>query len=114
MSTDASYEQTARFYDAAYASLPSLGPDAAFYEQLAVASGGPVLELGCGTGRTLLPIARRQLDCAGIDASPAMLARFRAKSGAEKIALTQARMESFDLGRRFKFIFSAFRAFQHL
>jgi ubiquinone/menaquinone biosynthesis C-methylase UbiE len=115
MTIDPSYESTARFYDAAYAAMPSLGPDAQFYEKLAAEIGGPVLEVGCGTGRVLLPIATREIECAGVDASPAMLDEFRRKPGAETIALSCARMQSFDLGdRRFRLIYSAFRAFQHL
>jgi len=115
MSTDLSYESTARYYDSAYGALPFLGPDAEFYKTLAVESGGPVLELGCGTGRVLLPIAARGIACAGVDLSPAMLEIFRRRPGAEAVALSCGRMESFDLGgRRFRLIFSAFRAFQHL
>lgn len=68
-----------------------------------------------GTGRVLLPIATRGIECAGVDASPAMLDEFRRKPGAGTIALSCARMQSFDLGdRRFRLIYSAFRAFQHL
>ena len=115
MSTDESYERSARYYDAAYAAQKSLGPDARFYEQLAVETGGPVLELGCGTGRVLLPIAARGLACTGIDASPAMLAQLCTKPGARGITTAVARMESFDLGSAcFRLIYSAFRAFQHL
>ena len=115
MTIDPSYESTARFYDAAHAAMPSLGPDARFYEKLAAEIGGPVLEVGCGTGRVLLPIAARGIECAGIDASPAMLDECRRKPGAGSIALSCARMQSFDLGeRRFRLIYSAFRAFQHL
>ena len=78
MTIDPSYESTARLYDAAYAAMPSLGPDAQFYEKLAAEIGGPVLEVGCGTGRVLLPIATHGIECAGIDASPAMLDEFAA------------------------------------
>ena len=115
MSTTQSYEYTARFYDSAYSTASTVRADVAFYEDLAVACGGPVLELGCGTGRTLLPIAARGLACTGVDLSPAMLEQLRHKPGAAAIALSCARMESFDLaGQRFPLIFSAFRAFQHL
>lgn len=115
MSTDASYEYTARYYDGAYGAKATLGPDAIFYRELAVGCGGPVLELGCGTGRVLLPIAAQGIACTGVDASPAMLDEFRRKPGAEAVALASARMEDFDLpGWRFRLIFSAFRAFQHL
>ena len=115
MSTTESYEYTARYYDAAYDELSAQRADIGFYQQLAVECGGPVLELGCGTGRTLLPIAAQGLACTGLDLSPAMLDQFRRKPGAAAVTLTCARMESFDLGAaRFPLIFSAFRAFQHL
>lgn len=106
---------TARYYDAAYATMARLGPDAAFYLKLAREVGAPVLELGCGTGRVLLPIAAEGIPCAGVDSSPAMLAALRAKCPPETLRLAQAPMQSFDLGsERFGLIFSAFRAFQHL
>ncbi len=115
MSTDQSYEATAQYYDGAYATVTALGADVAFYKALAVAGGGPVLELGCGTGRVLLPIAAAGLACTGVDASPAMLDELRRKPGGAGVTLACARMESFDLpGRRFALIYSAFRAFQHL
>ena len=115
MSTTQSYEDAARYYDAAHEVMKTLGPDAGFYQLLARECGGPVLELGCGTGRVLLPIAAQGLACAGVDSSPAMLAQFRRKPGADAVALTCASMDAFDLGeKRFRLIFSAFRAFQHL
>lgn len=106
---------TARFYDAAYATLEHLGADVDFYRELARASGGPVLELGCGTGRALLAIASDGIECVGLDASPDMLAALRAKPGAEGLRLVEGRMQDLDVaGERFALIFSAFRAFQHL
>jgi SAM-dependent methyltransferase len=110
------YNRTvAKYYDRAYAARGGLGPDADFYRELAAESGGPVLELGCGTGRVLLDIAARGTDCAGVDSSEAMLTVLRNKPGAERLSLTCAPMQSFDLGdRRFALIFSAFRPFQHL
>ncbi|MGH9263431.1 MAG: class I SAM-dependent DNA methyltransferase [Acidimicrobiales bacterium] len=46
---------------------------------------GPVLELGIGTGRLALPLAARGVDVRGIDASPAMVERLRAKPGGDRI-----------------------------
>ena len=62
-------EVTAHYYDAAYAVLPGLGADVDFYRALAAASGGPVLELGCGTGRLIARIAEDGHACTGLDAS---------------------------------------------
>jgi SAM-dependent methyltransferase len=106
---------TARYYDAAYQSLATLGPDIEFYRALARDTGGPVLELGCGTGRALLPITEDGSACHGIDASQSMLDALVAKRPPPTLRLSRAAMQSFDLGgARFGLIFSAFRAFQHL
>lgn len=113
--TDSYGTVTARYYDAAYADMPTLGQDVSFYLQLAREAAGPVLELGCGTGRALLPIAREGIPCTGLDSSPAMLAVLAAKSPPESLRLVSAPMQDFDLGDdRFTLIFAAFRAFQHM
>jgi ubiquinone/menaquinone biosynthesis C-methylase UbiE len=51
--------------------------DVAFWQRLAAAQDGPVLELGCGTGRIAVPIARAGARIVGIDRSEEMLARAR-------------------------------------
>jgi SAM-dependent methyltransferase len=53
-----------------------------------LAGGGRALELGIGTGRIALPLARRGVTVHGIDLSRAMVARLRAKSGGEAIGVT--------------------------
>ena len=53
-----------------------------------LAGQGAALELGIGTGRIALPLARRGIRVHGIDLSDAMVARLRAKPGAEQIAVT--------------------------
>lgn len=50
-----------------------------------LAGDGPVLELGIGTGRLALPLAARGLEVHGIDSSPAMVDRLRAKPGGEAL-----------------------------
>jgi len=50
-----------------------------------LARGGPVLELAVGSGRLALPLAARGLEICGIDASPAMLDKLRAKPGGERV-----------------------------
>ena len=113
---DDSYGRTtARFYDAAYRDSPQVAGDVAFYRELAREGGGPVLELGCGTGRVLLPIAADGFPCTGLDASRHMLDALRAKSTFPNLRLVNAPMQRFDLpGEKFGLIFSAFRAFQHM
>ncbi len=51
--------------------------DIAFWQRLAVANDGPVLELGCGTGRVALPVVKAGAQLVGIDLSAPMLARAR-------------------------------------
>lgn len=106
---------SSRYYDAVYESLRGGSGDVEFYRRLARESGGPVLELGCGTGRVLLPIARDGIACVGVDQSPGMSAVVQGKNPPSNLRLVLGRMQSFDVGsERFRLIFSAFRSFQHL
>jgi SAM-dependent methyltransferase len=57
-----------------------------FLEKLA--DRGPALELGVGTGRIALSLAARGIRVDGIDISPAMVARLRAKPGGDQISVT--------------------------
>jgi SAM-dependent methyltransferase len=105
----------AELYDAASSRLRGSSGDAAFYFDLARRSGGPVLELGCGSGRVLLPIARKGIACVGLDPSRAMLDLLERRGIPSNLELVRGRMQDFDLpGRKFRLIYSAFRAFQHL
>ena len=105
----------ARHYDALNAVLRGASQDVVFYRALALESGGPVLELGCGTGRTLLPIAHAGIACVGVDASHDMLEVLRAKQPPANLELVHGLMETLDLGaRRFALITIPFRAFSHL
>lgn len=78
--------------------------------------GGPVLELGVGSGRLALPLADRALEVYGIDASRAMLDRLRAKPGAEALRLTEGDMAVLDLRDPppFSVVFVAFNTFFNL
>jgi SAM-dependent methyltransferase len=106
---------SSRYYDAVYESLRGGSGDIEFYRRLARESGGPVLELGCGTGRVLLPIARDGIACVGLDQSAGMSEVVRRKNPPPNLRVALGRMQSFDLGgERFRLIFSAFRSFQHL
>src|SRR5918996_3787797 len=74
-------ERVAERYDERYAHLSD--PAVAFLAELA--GEGPALELGIGTGRIALPLSQRGVRVHGIDLSEAMVARLRAKPGAEDI-----------------------------
>ncbi len=102
-------------YDALYAKLRDPAGDREFYAGLAREHGGPVLEVGCGTGRVLLPIARTGLPCAGVDPSPEMLDRLRGKQPPPTLELVESEVESMSLARRdYALVYAAFRVFQHL
>ncbi len=70
-------------YDALYDDVLDTETQVAVLAELA--EGGPVLEMGIGTGRLALPLAARGLRVAGIEASTVMVERLRAKPGAEAI-----------------------------
>jgi len=72
------YAVLAKYYDGAYAAMTDL-IDGPFYVDLAQRIGGPVLEIGCGTGRVLLPIARAGTTIHGVDSSLPMLGILREK-----------------------------------
>lgn len=94
--------------------------DVAFYVEEARATKGPTLELGCGSGRVLLPIARAGTDIVGLDGSHEMLARCTAKLGAEPANVRQRAtlhfgdVRDFDLGRTFPLAIAPFRVVQQL
>lgn len=94
--------------------------DVAFYVAEAQRAGGTVLEIGCGTGRILLPIARAGCRVTGLDGSRAMLDRCRAKLEREptavqsRVRLVLADMRDFDLGATYPLIIAPFRVVQHL
>ena len=82
---------------------------------VALAEGGPVLELGVGTGRLALPIAATGLEVVDVDASPAMLAQLAAKPGAETVQTIQADMAAPPVAsHHFAVVFAAFNTFFNL
>jgi SAM-dependent methyltransferase len=109
-------------YDAFYGSAPppQVAGDAAFYERLARQTGGPALELGCGTGRIALALAEAGLPVTGVDLSEGMLTIARRKlaqlplSVQERLTLINQDMTTLELGRRFGCVLVPFRSFQHL
>jgi SAM-dependent methyltransferase len=95
--------------------------DVNFFVEMARRSNGPVLELGCGTGRVLIPTAKSGIEIVGLDGSPKMLAVCREKLLSESedvrakvIDLVQGDMRTFELGRKFSLVTIPFRPFQHL
>lgn len=89
------WDQYAPFYD--WENARTLGRrDVAFWQRVAASASGPVLELGCGTGRVSLPLARRGVDLVGVDRSQAMLERAIARaSRTSRAASPESRAPSF-------------------
>ena len=93
------YDRIARFYDVDMAqNMPF--DDIGFYADLCGQRGGPVLELGCGNGRILLPLLRRGIDAVGIDASTGMLSVLRRKAAEQSLPAPVARMDIRNLALR--------------
>jgi SAM-dependent methyltransferase len=112
-------------YAQAYATLyeyraTGLDGDVQFYVAEAQRAGSPVLELGCGTGRILIPVAQAGVAVTGLDLSVPMLDIARRKVAAldadtqDRIELVEGDMRRFSLGRRFALAMIPFRAFLHL
>ncbi|MBF0305502.1 MAG: class I SAM-dependent methyltransferase [Alphaproteobacteria bacterium] len=80
-------------------------------------AGRRLLDLGCGTGNHAFPLARRGHAVTGVDRSPDMLERARAKTGqgAPAPAFHQADLRDLDLGRRFDAVLMMFAVlgYQH-
>jgi SAM-dependent methyltransferase len=112
------YAISARYYDAAYAAIELV--DQPFYLDLARQVGGPVLEIACGTGRVLLPIARTGIAIDGLDASPAMLDVLKSKLEGEpeevrqRVTLHAGDMRDARLNRKFRLVIIPFRPLQHM
>jgi len=101
--TAADDERLAALYD-----LDSRVDDPAidWFRGLARMTGGPVLELGVGSGRVAIPLAKDGHEVVGIDRSTAMLARAtkRAKELRAKLTVVQADMRTFALDRAFPLV----------
>jgi SAM-dependent methyltransferase len=118
-STIDSYHVAAKYYDGAYGAMRDL-VDAPFYLNLAMEVGGPVLEIGCGTGRVLLPIARAGIEIHGVDNSRPMLGTLKENLAGEspetrgKVTLHSVDMRKFRLNRKFPLVIIPFRPMQHM
>lgn len=108
-------ESAAQYYD----QQDNPTADIPFYAARLPSAGAHVLELGCGTGRVLLPLASSCGYIHGMDSSAAMLARCRekverARLSPERVQLTLGDIARFELRRRFDLIIAPFRVLQNL
>src|SRR5215472_4082187 len=118
--TEALYDSfIAEYYDTS-AVVAGRWQDIAFYRDAANKHGGPVLELGCGTGRIALTIAEAGYNVTGLDISERMLERAEKRRAAmnadvrERMRFVQGDMTRFNLNAKFQLIIIPFRPFQHL
>ncbi len=109
-------EHFAEFYDSIY---EQLGPkDIDFFIDYSKKAGGPTLELGCGTGRVLIPTAIAGCRMTGLDLSLNMLRECRRKleeqpaEVQERVKLVRGNMASFNTGEIYSLVTVPFRAFQ--
>ena len=111
------FDRIARFYDYEQRDFVK---DIPFYVEYAKNCRSEVLELACGTGRVLIPIAQEGVKIAGLDISKEMLDIARKKiekldeNTKGDIEITQGDMRKFELKRKFSMIYIAFRSFQSL
>lgn len=94
--------------------------DVRFYRTLADERGGPILDLGCGTGRLMAPLLRAGHTVVGVDSAPAMLRLAAARIGRlaaparGRALLVRADLRTLAIAPRFGFAVAAFHAIQHL
>ena len=110
-------------YDALAASIisgSSVEGDVDFFRRLAGETGGPILDVGCGTGRVALALVADGHEVVGIDLSAPMLRlaeqRREALSADEaaRLSFHQADMTTLDLGRDFALVLAPSRVFQFM
>jgi SAM-dependent methyltransferase len=94
--------------------------DIDFYLQCCREASGPILELGCGTGRILHPAAEAGCRITGLDISTHMLTecsrklQLKSSEVQDRVQLVEGDMTNFDLAKSFHLVIVPFRAFLHL
>lgn len=97
--------------------------DVVFYRELArkrLGEGGRILELGAGSGRVTIPLARAGHEVVAMDSSPAMLAKLRARVAAlpaavaKRITVVEGDLRDFELGKKFQLAIAVFNVLEHL
>lgn len=100
------FDRLARFYDWEHADFLE---DVPLYLGLAQRTGGPILEVGCGSGRLVVPLARAGYEVVGLDSSAAMLDRARARlhrepALAQQVQLIEGDVRAMQLPERFRLV----------
>jgi cyclopropane fatty-acyl-phospholipid synthase-like methyltransferase len=109
------YDLLAPFYDIEHARFEE---DVSLYINFAELSGGPLLELACGSGRLLVPLAYEGYELTGVDSSRSMLnlaQRALEEAGVqEQCTLVQENMSTMHLEQKFRMAFIALGSFGHV
>ena len=109
-------ESLVEIYDAFYTTRK----DISFFVDYSRKAGGRTLELGCGTGRILIPTAIAGCEITGLDISPSILKKCQEKIShqpkkvRELIRIVQGNMVDFTIDDKFSLVTTPFRSFQHL
>jgi len=104
------YDALARYYELEYFDYYT---DVEFYVNMLRRTGGPFLDLACGTGRVALAVADAGYEAVGVDASEAMLSIARRKAG-KRVELVNGDLRTFELGRAFPLVAITLNSFMHL
>jgi SAM-dependent methyltransferase len=115
-------EFLAEYYDSVYDIVTTRQNrrDIDFYVDFSAKAGGRTLELGCGTGRVLIPTAISESEITGLDLSPYMLKKCQELleqqpvEVRQRVQLVQGNMTGFNTGDKYALITIPFRPFQHL
>jgi SAM-dependent methyltransferase len=99
-------DRIAEVYDEWYTAR--MDPTSAVELLAEFAGAGRALELGIGTGRVAIPLAAKGVEVIGVDASPAMVDRLRAKSGGEHIEVVMGDFADVDVPGTFSLIYVPF------
>jgi SAM-dependent methyltransferase len=116
------FDRFARFYDVEHDDyrddVPMYAGFAGAQASVGDSRAAGVLELACGTGRCLVPLATAGHEVTGVDISPAMLAVARQRAeragASDRVRLVKGDMRDCALGREFGLVFIALNSLMHL
>jgi SAM-dependent methyltransferase len=109
------YATIARYYDAEHTDKTD---DLLMYSQLADEYGGPILDIGCGTGRVMFHLAQEGHKVYGIDSEYAMLERAKIKLDAfphvrDRLVFYSGDVLTYDIEARFKLVLLSYNSLMH-